>query len=425
MFVHDEPTLITMTPTSHRDGPTESHGGEIEPGADGADELVAVFIELVERSDSILALDRGQRRAWVSGILSAWRSDIVVDDPDATDTAFVDFVRTRGPSIVDRRVAATIEATAHDLLDPGADPPAKITHSWLVTDHRSPGERTNVITVQRDEAEYSILASIVDGVLADLRVSGDVVDLLGDNPSDLATSRVSLEVAPVEASHAVDELVKAWGRLSADAEPGELPESLLTNQLLVRADLVAWGVARDALPLFRSDPDPETTVFFAGCSETEIAEGNRWAFDALTVALRPYSDELAADAELDTTWSDPARLDEIAVVFRGPLTDLSRREREALVYLEWADWVGAIVGIIAASVSAPDTACFDGETIVELINSHPELTSAIEPSDRDYVAYGFDVALAVWADAGLVKAGSFVPGGRSGLVQTAEHVWGR
>lgn len=407
---------MTMTTPSHRES-----SGSLDPDASGATqgELRSLFRELVERSGSILQLDAGQRRAWVSGLLSAWRSDVAVSDPDATDADFVAFVHQEGPALVGAAVADAIKETADALCNPHLDTDIAVGRSWIITDRHRHDECTAIFTSKRGDSEYSILGSAIDGVLADLQVSGEIVELIATNPADVAAHRPSLEVSEVDSGQAIETIVAGWSALAGRDFDPDLSETLLANQLLVRADLVALGVPIDVLPLFCLDPDPEPVEFFAGCSATEVAEGNRWALEALTVALRPFEGSLTADSQADSSWQNPVRHDEIAAVLRGPLDLLSRREQQALVYLEWADWVGAIVAI----VSAPDGVRFDGETIIEGINARSELTSAIEESDHDWVAYAFDVALAVWSDADLVVDGRLVPGGRSALVQAAKLAW--
>lgn len=405
-------------PEPDRPEPDSSESDASVGLAGGSDEdLESIFRELIERSAPIEDLDADQRRAWVSGLMAAWRSDINVEDPDDTDRAFVEFVRSHGAAVANETVAELLETTAVELLDPRGDD-VVVSQSWMVTDRRSRDEVTVVITFRRGDDHHSILASVLDGALVDLQVSGDVDELFGRDHEELAANS-TLEVSTIEAGAAIAVLEQGWAVAAQSLSNSEIAESLLANQLMARADLVAQGVSAESLPLLRSHPATAPAVFFDGCSPAEIADGNRWALDALTTALRPHAQRLGADAAADPAWHDPNRYGQIAVPLVGPLDGLSRREQDALVYLEWADWVGAIVAMVGADRSTP----LDGETIVDLINAQPELTTAIEANDRAYVAYGFDVALAVWADAGLIMGGIVVPGALSAIVDTAKLAW--
>ena len=139
----------------------------------------------------------------------------------------------------------------------------------------------------------------------------------------------------------------------------------------------------------------------------EIDDANRAARSTLLAAVG----EPGSTAGPHPAWVD--------VVCRSA-PGLSPREREALLWLEWADWLGAGIGL----VRTPELGPLDGEALVDLVNRCPEVSSTVHADDRDYAAWAFDVALDHLRDAGLVVDDELTSEGQSSLHPSLIAAWG-
>jgi hypothetical protein len=90
-----------------------------------------------------------------------------------------------------------------------------------------------------------------------------------------------------------------------------------------------------------------------------------------------------------------------------------------LLWLEWADWLGAGIGLLRRRDDGP----LDGLVLVDLVNGCPEVSSTIHGDDREYAAWAFDIALEHLADAGLVVDRFLTEDGRASLHPSLLEAW--
>ena len=103
--------------------------------------------------------------------------------------------------------------------------------------------------------------------------------------------------------------------------------------------------------------------------------------------------------------------------------DLSAHEpasRMEIAELEWADWVGALLGLVRGGVGQP----VDGRALVDHINRCPELTTTIPAADRERFAWAFEQVLFAWEVTGVLDdRGALTEAGVWLLPRAAIAVW--
>lgn len=377
-------------------------------------ELAPLFAELLDESERIADLDFSQRDAWVSGACATWRGEIEVVDPNAADEAFIAFC-----DATDTAVSRVLAAIARDLTQPNSTPSGvEVTGCWLVEDPTARDSSASGILGfrHRDGSEHSVLAEIDDrGRLTDIQLGPAAAEVLPSRSAlaELGSNLMVHENDPAEAAIAIGD---AWRLAHGDAQAaGFVPEpGLFLNQLVLRRRLQSLqGSAGWDLPLFveRRGAGVELHV---GMTSEEVAEANGRSAATLARALgaaRNVAPPPGADGELTAA---------AARVFEAAAPSLTQEEREGLAFLEWADWLGVILGAVRAGPGAS----VHGEAMVDWINRCPEVTSSVAKRDRPYVAWTLDVAARVWNSLGLVAEGELTELGWWTLPRAAAQAWG-
>lgn len=109
-----------------------------------------------------------------------------------------------------------------------------------------------------------------------------------------------------------------------------------------------------------------------------------------------------------------------ATVRPADLAPLGLAERQAVKELEWADWLGAVIGLVRTGVGA----AVDPEGLVDHVNRCAEVTSSIPKADRRRVAWAFGVCTAPWEPLGLVADGCLTEAGLDILPAALRVAWG-
>ena len=103
--------------------------------------------------------------------------------------------------------------------------------------------------------------------------------------------------------------------------------------------------------------------------------------------------------------------------------DLSAHEpasRMEIAELEWADWVGALLGLVRGGPGQS----VDGRTLVDHINRCPELTTTIPAAERERFAWAFEQVLFAWEVTGVLdERGALTEAGVWLLPRAAIAVW--
>ena len=343
--------------------------------------------------------DVARVEAWASSVLSVWAEAPDAAEIDAEFAAWLAHsIDPRAPKVllaVSNLLAldpATVEAAKRQVDEPLAwmdgVGPARAGRAWIVTkdDLRSVGIGFEML----DGSEHSLLADVADGALVSLIV-GPGPDELFDGSEDL----ISLDFMPTaDAAHAI---IAA----GAATPVGQWPESGYVNAAIARRRL-AELVGAELGGSFASGPPSEA----AEKVDDERAELNQWALSVLDVAGVGQGEP--GDAHL------------VEPLDPGATARYPEREREAFEALEWADWLGMVLGL---------SRCQPGELVepsmlIDLINRCPEVTSSIPRNDRAYFEWAISMVLPLWGRAGVIDDESKLTAtGAAHLVHALRAAW--
>ena len=93
----------------------------------------------------------------------------------------------------------------------------------------------------------------------------------------------------------------------------------------------------------------------------------------------------------------------------------------AVMALELADWLGAMIGLVRGGVGANA----EPTALVAAINDCPEVDGTVDPDDADLVELAFEVVLPTWEAVGAVDADRRLTAlGAWGLPRALARVWG-
>ena len=388
------------------------------------DDLLA---ELHDRATVVLDLDGPQIEAWTSGLFA------VLDD-DVSPAAFAAYCATQqsphGELVChaitylaegldpDTHAAASATAAATAAMPAGIGG-SQLTEAWEV---RAPFGRSIVLgfdppdvggaaeqpaedILDTDEqpptGHHAILVEIgEDGVVADLQLSGPAAELV----HDAAESDSRVEVQPVALDTALAMVVDAWPPAGDDT--AEFGPGVAANQQFVRQRL--RHVTGQALPALSNRP--AAVDIRRGLDDNEFERANAAARSTLRAAI----------GEVPVSGASSDAVAALASVVRGDSDAVTGRERDALLWLEWADWLGAGIGLTRAGVGASAT----GLDLVDYVNRCPEVSSTIDKDDREYAGWAFDVALDLLEDAGLIAEGTLTAEGHGALAPGLMAAWG-
>lgn len=101
---------------------------------------------------------------------------------------------------------------------------------------------------------------------------------------------------------------------------------------------------------------------------------------------------------------------------------LGVEEESAVIALEIADWVGAIIGLARAGVGARA----EPEDLADWISACSEIDGVIDPDDADFVAGAFEIVLPTWEAVGALDEGRRLTRlGVWGLPRALAAAWGQ
>ena len=389
----------------------------------------ALLDDLVERIGAVDGLTGPQVEAWASGLFPLFDDSLSVE-------AFADRCAHRGSAAAHVVIAALVELTeglgagrgaqADALLTLGeADKSpiaaqvgtSEIVGAWrvkapfgesyvLACDNATPIADVHphaelTLADEPVDLRHSILVEVDDsGALEDLQLAGPAFDLLDE--ASAADGRVV--VTELEIADAVARIIDAWPTDAGD--PRRFGPGVSANQQFVRRRILkASGTVLHPIELVESVVDVRR-----GLDDAEYADANRAALSTLRAALRIDAPAEAGDDGAIALW---------AAIIRGDAGDLSVRERDALLWLEWADWLGAGIGLSRAGAGVG----VDGEVLVDLVNRCPEVSSTISKADRDYAAWAFSIALELLEDVSVIEGGHLTAVGHASVVPALFRAW--
>ncbi len=364
-----------------------------------ADPALAEFVEIVVHQVPAAAdLDAARAEAWASDVLA------LIEEHDVDPVAFGEALARMG----DDRAATALAALAgftDGLPAPewrgdvpvwtGAIGTSTCEGAWVLSARDSVSiafrfvdvlDERHVLTVDLLAGEEETVGEVVVG-------PGDLLDALSED--DAAIDRA--EGGPVELA------ARCVAALRRTTHPSM---SLVVNgRLLLRrlATLVVVDVPPPvAVPEVIPDPPPRD------------ADDDAYALDVLDRALPDSAGPVDhADA--------PAVTAVAGLVAPEDLAPLDPPQRDAVLLLEWADWLGAVIGLVRAG----EGCIVDGEVMVDLVNRCPEVTTTIPKADRDRIRWAFDTLIEPWPTLGIVDAGRLTEQGRRVLPAALRLAWGR
>jgi hypothetical protein len=224
--------------------------------------------------------------------------------------------------------------------------------------------------------------------------------------NEAAASDGRVVVEDLDPADALDRIVAGWP--SGPTQDQGFGPGLAANQQFVRRRIfVATGLVLAAI-----DAEEPMVDVRRGLNDEEYEEANRASRSTLQAAVGISAEpiERSPMTEVERT---------LVHVIRGDVGDLSPRERDALLWLEWADWLGVGIGLVRAGAGSPA----DGATFVDLVNRCPEVSSTIDKADRDYAEWAFEIALDLLSDVGAVEDGLLTNAGHQALGNAMIVAW--
>lgn len=405
------------------------------------DEPLGASAVLVDAED-LLDLDPARAELWVSGLLADF-DDAEVDTllgsiADASDAQ----------NVVGRLVAAVISVVAEPAMAERAkqvcSPEEVSAPSWAsALGSAAPvdamavevdGLRSSVI-VRFEHANGDRHLMLVeldpdDGIVTDLRFAPDGLfdDELDDDaielipqPLESLGAMLAAALGPADRntpSVALNRLVarRRIEALGADLSPGAQPDADLAKSALLGESAISGSSSDAATGEIDSDRDEGDSaaveLLESALAKSFAASGpTDQVFEQLAARLQPEPDSPESGNEADVeavrgtaglTGSEPPRefvlrfVSAYAVPRRLDL--FTPEEQDAIRHLEWADWLGVIIGLVRGGEGAAVTP----HGMVKAINRCPEITTTIPKADADYVAWSFELTLHAWSLAGVV-----------------------
>lgn len=354
---------------------------------------------VVDQAAEIAELDGPRAEAWASDVLALVAEAVPGDDGVDALLGGLDAETgsgVRGASAAIRRLAGC------DPISPGDDDPAwaaslgtsRCEDAWLLVAGGSTSAALRF--VDSADVRHVLTVDLVGGspeTIGEVAVGpGELLDALGEEDADIETEEASpaTVAARVAAALSVTDVAT---------------ESLVVNGRLLLLRLSTLVDVDVAPPVFVVDDvpdvperDPEDDAF--AVEVLGRALGTPPPVDAVAASADPIDDDVSrwlAASGCDDTVPIPVAL-VVGAVAPVDLAPLISAERDAVLALEWADWLGAVIGVVRAGAGT----AVDGAALVDHINRCPEVTSTIPKADRDRIAWAFDTVIAGWPAADLL-----------------------
>jgi hypothetical protein len=181
-----------------------------------------------------------------------------------------------------------------------------------------------------------------------------------------------------------------------------------------QAEAEAVGVLRQALPPQARPPLPAGDLA-AACRRLRAGLGQH--DPAIETIRRAAALDLPLPADDAELWLAAAGA---LIAMREP-SGLDPELEAAVMALELADWVGAVVGLVRGGVGANA----EPAALVAAINECPEVDGTVDPDDADLVELAFEALLPTWEAVGAVDADRRLTAlGAWGLPRALVRAWG-
>lgn len=400
------------------------------------DLLASIIADALDQAAELLELDAVRAEVWASD-LTALAAEA---GPDGISNLIDALADTGGPAAAAALWAVHSMAAGVDLGDPALEPaPAWVDDllssaceaAWLLDDRR--GVSVAFRFVDRADERHVLIVDLVPST-GGAETIGEVVvgppELL-DALEDPGSGIESTEAAPPELAKRIARAVRST------SEP---TSSYVANGRLLLARLSSFGIEDLEAPVWVEPevpdlppPDSEADVWATQVLDRALGDTGVPDPEGTTVAAAVLREAAASDDRL-AQWlaasSGPVDLDEpdLAVVLAAlaaaaapaAMAPLAADARRAVLELEWADWLGSIIGIVRAGAGAS----VDPDDLVDEINRCQEVTSTIPKADRVRVAWAFSVVTEAWEPLGITVGGALTEFGTQVLPLALRTAWG-
>ena len=377
------------------------------------DLLDSIISDALDQAAELLDLDATRAEAWASD-LTALAAET---GPDGISRLIAALADAGGAAAAAALWAVHSMVEGLDPADPSLEPApnwvddlctSTCEAAWLLDERR--GQSAALRFVDRADDRHVLLVDFVPATDGGERIGevavgpAELLDALEDPESGID----ALEVAPPELA---GRIASAW---RSTPEP---TSSFVANGRLLRVRLASLGVDELEAPVWTEptvpdlpEPDPDADAWAVQVLDRALGDTGTPDADAVAAAAAVLRAAAAVDDRL-AQWlaasEGPVDLDEpdlnvvlaalAAAVAPARMEPLAAEARRAVLELEWADWLGAIIGIVRAGAGVS----VDPEGLVDQVNRCQEVTSTIPKADRDRVAWAFGVVTEPWEPLGI------------------------
>jgi len=368
------------------------------------DPSAPVLAELVEhvldQTEELAALDAARAEAWASDVL-ALAAECAVDS-SALGAAIA---RAGGDG------AATAIAALSGLVDElpplawtGEAPAwvdavgtARCEGAWVLSAGRSESIAFRFVDAldERHVITVDLVASLPETIGEVVVGPGDLLDALLEDDADIERT----DGGPSDLA------ARCVAALRATDQPSM--SSVVNGRVLLRrlATLVDVDV-----------PPPVAVEEEIPDAPPRDPEDDAYALEVLARALPASVDETIGSAAAE-------RVGAVAeFVAPTDLAPLDPRQRDAVLTLEWADWLGAVIGLVRAGAGC----AVAGDRMVDFVNRCPEIDTTIPKADRARIGWAFATVIEPWGEWGLLDDDGRVTAlGLTVLPAALRRAWGQ
>jgi len=437
-----------------------AHFGSRVPSDLVIDPLARIVDQALEQVSALYELDGPRAEAWASDLIAlAVEATPSPPDPDPDDAVLALLRRLDEADGVDKSAGTVAAALVRSLIGratPNAHPnPSEAADvpmpgwfdslgtsvcdgAWILTSGRDQSAAFRFI--DSDDASHTIVVDLLSGSsesIGEVAVgAADVIELVQDPQSVIELSSTDPKALALRVAN-------AFVATTQPAETFVVNGRLLAARLhtLVARELVVPELFGEVVPEV-PEHDPEDDAF--ALSVLERALGSRaLEIDSSADTVRPHGESIASAAaslrhaaDVDdhpAQWlaasRGPVDLDiaDIVVVIAAvaacvrphQMAPLDLDAREAVSVLEWADWLGAVIGLVREGPGAS----VEPNHMVDLINRCPEVTTTIPKSDRAQVERSFTACIELWESIGLSAQKCLTPVGVCILPLALAEAW--
>ncbi|MEM9201499.1 MAG: hypothetical protein AAGC53_07555 [Actinomycetota bacterium] len=402
------------------------------------DLLASILSDALAQADGLLELGAVRAEVWASDLMAL----AAEAGPDGPTAVIEGLSQAGGAGPAAALWAIDAVADGVDLSDPALEPAptwagdlltSTCEASWLVSDWR--GGSAAFRFVDATDERHVVLVDLVPGGAGGPETVGEATagpaELL-DAVADADAKLRSDAVPPFDLAARVAAAVRATAEPSASlVAMGRLLVARLST--LGIEDLVPPVWVEPAIPeLPPRDPGDDAwaaDVVRRALGENDSLEAHESALREAGAVLRaaaakdePIAQWLAASVgpvDLDESDADVVLAALAAAVAPATVVPLAADARNAVLELEFADWLGAVLGLVR---SGPGTSV-DPLALIDHVNRCPEVTTDIPKADRARLAWAFGVATEAWEPLGLTDGATLTGFGHAALPAVLLRAW--